>query len=127
MPLRAAAFALLALIALGIAVQGAVLAGWLPSTITFGGRLEEGQRATRAAAAAIAALLLMALVPMARIGLLGERRVALGRWGAWALFAFFVLNTAGNLLARDMREALAFTPITAIAALLAYRLARRSP
>ena len=35
----------------------------------------------------------------------------------------FALNTVGNLFALDLRETLIFTPITLLAALLAWRLA----
>lgn len=35
----------------------------------------------------------------------------------------FALNTAGNLMAMDLRETLIFTPVRLVAALLAWRVA----
>ena len=46
-----------------------------------------------------------------------------GRIGMWLLFAFFSLNTLGNLFAETMTEKLVFTPLTLILALLSLRLA----
>ncbi|MFC0214539.1 hypothetical protein ACFFK0_19075 [Paenibacillus chartarius] len=44
--------------------------------------------------------------------------------GVWVLFAYFVLNTLGNLAAVTWTEKLVFTPITIVLAILTYRVAR---
>jgi hypothetical protein len=41
----------------------------------------------------------------------------------WIIFAYLLLNTAGNLASSSSLEKLLFTPITIVAALLVLRLA----
>jgi hypothetical protein len=43
--------------------------------------------------------------------------------GIWIIFAFFVLNTAGNLASSVPFEKFVFAPITLVLSLLAFRLA----
>ncbi len=41
----------------------------------------------------------------------------------WLMFAMFALNTIGNLLSKNLTEALIFTPLTLLLALFSFRLA----
>lgn len=71
----------------------------------------------------LAVLVLASLTVLNRMGLIGRSMPAWGKWGMWIVCALFALNTVGNLFALDPREALIFTPITLVCALLAARVA----
>jgi hypothetical protein len=122
-PFKPAAQALLVLFSLAILFQVVVLAGFIPTEMVWGGRLADEQERTWGALVSLSALVVMVLVLQVRVGRIGRSMPALGKWGMWIIAALFVLNTVGNLFAFDLRETLIFTPITAIAAVLAWRVA----
>jgi hypothetical protein len=122
-PFRTAAIALLVLFGAAIVFQVVVLAGYLPTGMVWGGRLQNDDERTVGALVSIAALALFALLVLVRMGGSGTPSRRLAGWGMWLVCALFALNTLGNLAAMDLRETLLFTPITLVAALLAARVA----
>jgi len=125
---RTAAVTLLVLFALAFLFQITVLAGLIPTEMVWGGRLANAQERTVGALVSLTILLLMIGVVLLRMGRLGFgangelwRRV--GQTSMWVIAVLFALNTLGNLLAMDLRETLIFTPVTLVAALLAWRVA----
>ncbi|MCB0795954.1 MAG: hypothetical protein KDB88_14560, partial [Flavobacteriales bacterium] len=122
-PFRAAAIVLLVFFALAIVFQVVVLAGLIPTEMVWGGRLQNEQERTVGALVSMGVLMLFVALVLMRMGRLGGSMSKLGKWGLWVVCALFALNTVGNFLAMDLRETLIFTPITAIGALLAARVA----
>ena len=123
MPFAFAGRTLLVLFGAAILFQLTVLAGLIPTEMVWGGRLETAEERTAGAVVSITVLLVAVCLVLIRMRVIGKRVPALGRWGLWALALLFALNTVGNLFALDLRETLIFTPITLLAALLAWRLA----
>ncbi len=122
-PFRTAAITLLVLFTATIAFHLVVLAGFIPTEMVWGGRLQNEEERTVGALVSIAFVLVFAALVLVRMGLVGRAAPALGKWGMWAVCALFALNTVGNLFALDIRETLIFTPITLISAVLAARVA----
>lgn len=122
-PFRAAAIILLMLITGAILFQLVVLVGFIPTEMVWGGRLQSEEERTVGALVSIGVLVLVSLAVLNRMGLIGRSSSAFGKWGMWLVFAFFALNTIGNLVALDLRETVIFTPITLFGALLAWRVA----
>ncbi len=123
LPFRTAATVLLGLFALAIVFQLAVLSGLVPTEMVWGGQLEGDDQRTVMALVAIALLVLMIAIVQIRRGRIGRSIPAVGKWGMWAIVVLFALNTVGNLVAEDLRETLIFTPVTLVAAMLAWRVA----
>lgn len=121
--LRTAAYSLLALFIVAIIFQLTVLAGFIPTEMVWGGRLQNEEERVVGVCVSIAFLVLFALLVLVRLGYFGRNMPRLGKWGMWSICALFVLNTVGNLFALDLRETLIFTPITLIGAVLAARVA----
>lgn len=122
-PFRTAALTLLALFTAAIAFQLAVLAGFIPTEMVWGGRLQNAEERTVGALMSITFLVLFVLLVLVRMGRIGRSFPPLGKWGLWAVCSLFALNTVGNLFALDLRETIIFTPVTFIAAVLAARVA----
>lgn len=122
-PFRTAALTLLALFAAAIVFQLVVLAGFIPTEMVWGGRLQNTEERTVGALMSITFLVLFVLLVLVRMGRTGRSFPPLGKWGLWAVCSLFALNTVGNLFALDLRETIIFTPVTFIAAVLAARVA----
>jgi len=122
-PFRLAAWSLLLLFAAAIIFQLIVLAGFIPTEMVWGGRLQNAEERTVGAVVSISVLVLVSLAVLNRMGIIGRASSAFGRWGMWLVCALFLLNTIGNLFAIDLRETLIFTPITLVSAVLAARVA----
>ena len=101
-----------------------VIAGVIPKTIVWGGRITDPQQVIRMEVVSILIVLVAAAVFVFR-----WRSVATGDpslvWAIaiWTLVGLFALNTVGNLFARTPFERFAMTPLTLLLALLALRLA----
>lgn len=122
-PFHTAAYILLALFAAAFLFQLVVLAGFIPTEMVWGGRLQNEKERTVGALVSMAVLVLAACIVLIRMGRIGRSLQTLGKWGLWAICALFALNTVGNLFALDLRETLIFTPVTLISAVLAARVA----
>jgi len=95
----------------------------VPTELVWGGRLQDDAERCAGAVVSLVVLLCAMAVVLVRWGIIGNDYPKLGRWGAWVIMVLFLLNTVGNLFALDIRETLIFTPITLLAALLAWRVA----
>lgn len=122
-PFRLAAWSLLLLFAAAIIFQLIVLAGFIPTEMVWGGRLQNEEERTVGALVSIGVLVLVSFAVLNRMGIIGRSSSAFGKWSMWLVCALFALNTIGNLLALDLRETLIFTPITLLCAILAARVA----
>jgi len=120
---RAASIALLVLFSAALLFQVFVLLGFIPTEMVWGGKLESDEERTVMALVAIGVLLMMIAIVLIRMGHIGKSIAVIGRYGMWAIVLLFALNTVGNLVAEDLRETLIFTPVTLVAALLAWRVA----
>lgn len=102
-----------------------VLLGIVPSDIVWGGQIRDS--ATNRVLLELVALLvaaIFAVIIAAKIGYLEARRFRKAvTVGVWIIFAFFILNTIGNLASGASFERLIFAPITVVLALCALRLA----
>lgn len=122
-PFRTAAWALLVLLGAACVFQLVVFAGYIPTEMVWGGRLNNPEERSVGAIVSLTFLLMMIAVVLVRMRIIGKKTPWIGHYGAWVITLLFVLNTVGNLFALDQRETLIFTPITAISALLAWRVA----
>ncbi|MCP8969554.1 hypothetical protein [Ectobacillus ponti] len=101
-----------------------ILLGVLPSDFVWGGRLQRGSDLVLFESVSIGMQLLFIVLVAARAGyILQGRFIGAVRIGLWALFGLMVLNTAGNLLSLSSLETIVMTPLTAILAVLLFRLA----
>jgi hypothetical protein len=123
LPFRTAGWVLIALLGAACVFQLFVLAGFIPTEMVWGGRLANAEERTVGAIVSLSTLILMISAVALRLKATSPRGQMIGRYGAWAMVLLFALNTVGNLFALDQREMLIFTPVTAIAALLAWRVA----
>ncbi len=122
---RTAADVLLAALALLAVFHVLVLTAVLPADIVWGGGAANSRTdAVGAEAFSLALTILFGLVVAGRAGRLklpGLSRTV--RVGTWVVFAYFALNTLGNLTASSSVERIVFTAVSASLALLALRVA----
>ncbi|WP_276356054.1 hypothetical protein [Cohnella caldifontis] len=107
-----------------LVVHVLIAAGVMPSDFIWGGRIgSETELLVMEGIAIAATLLFMGLIAL-KTGLAGRakfRRTA--AVGAWIVFAYFLLNTAGNLASEAALERTLFVPVTIVLTLLALRVA----
>ena len=101
-----------------------VIAGIIPYTIVWGGKLSNSEEMLRFELASVTINLLLVVVIMIkaeyiRIPVSGRIITTI----LWLYFGLFSLNTIGNLFAEKSLETIIFTPLTFILALLIYRIA----
>ena len=100
-----------------------ILFNLLPSTIVWGGRAGSSSSPRALLTVSLIFNVLFAVVVAAKIGYIDISR--LGRVidiFLWIIFAYLLLNTAGNLASSSSLEKFLFTPITILAAFLVLRL-----
>jgi hypothetical protein len=100
-----------------------ILFNLLPSTIVWGGRAGSSSSSRALLIVSLIFNVLFAMIVAAKIGYIevgGLSRVI--NIFLWIIFAYLLLNTAGNLASSSSLEKLLFTPITIVAALLVLRL-----
>jgi hypothetical protein len=101
-----------------------VLIGLVPFDIVWGGRLKDAQQMRRFETVSILTNSVMITVIAIRGGYLPVRIPArIVTIALWLMGVLFVLNTLGNLASVNLWERLLFTPLTAVLALLCFRLA----
>ncbi|HEX2534797.1 MAG TPA: hypothetical protein VHK69_13720 [Chitinophagaceae bacterium] len=123
-PLRVAVFGTLFILAATIVFHLLVVAGIIPFEIVWGGNLESrAQRyAMETVSIALNVLMLLVILIYARIvPWNGNRKIISG--ALWLMAALFLLNTLGNLMAKNALETYLFTPITLILSLFCLRIA----
>ena len=95
-----------------------------PSTIVWGGRAGSSPNPGTFLVISLVLNVLFAIVVAAKMGY-----IEVGSFSKvlnillWIIFAYLLLNTAGNLASKSSFETLLFTPITIVAAFLVLRLA----
>jgi hypothetical protein len=116
---------LLALFGLLVAFHIIILFNLLPSNVVWGGQVGGSPSSLRTLETiSLIFTVLFAIVVAAKIGY-----IKVGKSSSvvnvllWMVFAYLILNTAGNLASSSSFETLLFTPITIVAALLVFRLA----
>lgn len=114
---------LIALLAAACVFQIVVMLGHIPTEMVWGGRLNNTEERTVGAIVSFSILVLMIVAVVIRLIAKSDPMRTIGRYATWAVAVLFALNTVGNLFALDQREMLIFTPVTGIAALLAWRVA----
>lgn len=104
--------------------HGLVLAGVVPANIVWGGRITDRSQLRRMELVSIGIMIVAATVIVLRARALihGSASPVLAV-ATWALVVLFAMNTVGNLFAKTTFEKVAFTPVTAVLALLSLRLA----
>lgn len=102
-----------------------VLFGVFPADIVWGGQI--GDSTTNLVTLEIIALVITGLfmvILAVKMGYLkAEKFKKVAGIGVWVIFAYLILNTAGNLASGVSFEAMIFAPITLLLALCALRLA----
>lgn len=122
-PLHYASRILFVLLTAAGLFQLAVIAGFVPIEMVWGGRLNTTAERTTMTLVSLFIIMGMITVVAMRMGMFGYRLERSGRFGAWVMVALFALNTLGNLAALDVREMLLFTPVTLLLCGLSLRLA----
>lgn len=101
-----------------------VLSGAVPYTIVWGGRLVSVSQMYLLEAVAITINLAVIATVAMKVGyikpFIPKRAV---NFLLWVLVVLFGLNTVGNLFSETALEAVLFTPLTLICAVLCYRMA----
>ena len=122
---RTAGNVLLVLFARFVIFHIMMLFNLLPSNVVWGGQTGGSPSSLRALETiSLIFTLLFAIVVAIKIGY-----IRVGKFSKvvnvllWIIFAYLLLNTAGNLASSSSIETLLFTPITIVAALLVFRLA----
>lgn len=118
-----AANSLLVLLGLVLLFQVAVLLGYVPTHLVWGGNLASVQERTAMAVITIAVLILIMFIIALRTGRFFPKWAGVARVGMWCVVGLFALSVLGNLAAKDLRETLLFTPVAVILFFLALRIA----
>lgn len=100
-----------------------ILLDWLPSTPVWGGQAGAPANLRTLETISLIFTILFAAVVAAKIGYLGVSKFQrVTNILLWIIFAYLLLNTAGNIASSSSLETLIFTPLTILAALLVLRL-----
>lgn len=122
--IRTAAIVALAILGAVVIFHLLVIAGVIPKTIVWGGRISDPRKVVGMEVVSILIVLVAAAVFGFRWRSVGTGNPSLvWAMATWALVGLFTLNTVGNLFARTPFERFVMTPLTLILALLALRLA----
>jgi hypothetical protein len=110
-------------IVLGLIFHILVLFGIVPTDIIWGGRLQTSEEILQFELISILTLSLLGIVILGKQFSVKKRIQQLCTLFLWAFAILFLLNTIGNLAAKNNLETIIFTPITLISAILCIRLA----
>ncbi len=101
-----------------------ILSGHLPYHIVWAGRIKNRAALLKMESVSLLVLVLASIIVCLKMEYLSFLPYpTIINIGVWVLFAFFVLNTIGNLTAKSPFEKYGFGVLTLIIALLALRLA----
>lgn len=108
---------------LAIIMHVLILFKVLPSDFVWGARLQNESQLVVFEIISITVQLVFILIVAMKAGYIFEGRFTrIVRAGIWLLFIVMVLNTVGNLASNSSFETFVMTPITAILAVLLFRL-----
>jgi len=110
-------------IVLGLIFHILVLVGIVPTDIIWGGRLQTSEEILQFELISILTLSLLGIVILGKQFSVKKRIQQLCTILLWLFAILFLLNTIGNLVAKNSLETIIFTPITLISAILCVRLA----
>lgn len=114
---------LLVMLGLELLFQVAVLLGFVPTHLVWGGNLASVEERTAMALFTIALLILIMVIIAVRTGRFLPKWAGLARVGMWGVVGLLGLNVLGNLAAKDMLETMLFTPVALVLFILALRVA----
>ena len=100
-----------------------IMVGIVPYELVWGGKLESRDQMFVFESISIAVNLLLIASVWAYFHAYPPSYHKAGRILMWIFGVLFALNTLGNIFAENIWEAVIFTPITAISAFLAFKLA----
>jgi hypothetical protein len=109
--------------ALGLIFHVLVLLGFVPTDIIWGGRLKTSEEILQFELISIFSLSLFGIVILGKQFSVKKRIQQICTVLLWVFTILFLLNTIGNLVAKNSLETIIFTPITLISAILCVRLA----
>ena len=95
------------------------LAGFISTEMVRDARLANDKERTVGALISSTMIARMITLVLVRTDVIGKGIQAVGRFGRGMIAAVFALNTAGNVFAMDLREAILFTTITLLCMLMA--------
>ena len=95
------------------------LAGFIATEMVRGARLANDRERAAGALVSTAMIARMITLVLVRTDVIEKGIQAVGRYGRGMIAAVFALDTAGNVFAMDLREAILFTTITLLCMLLA--------
>jgi hypothetical protein len=122
--LKIATTGILIILSLIIIFHLLVISGVIPSGVVWGGNIADKKELVRMELISIAANVMMLLFVCAYVGVLKIKvRTAVVKVGFWIMFALFMLNTLGNILAKNPLETYLFTPLTLLLSLFCFRIA----
>jgi hypothetical protein len=101
-----------------------VIAGLIPYTIVWGGNIADKSQLYTMEAVSISINAIMLFVVLAYCGAIKltiNRKIIYG--AIWLMFGLFLLNTFGNLMAKNALETYIFTPLTLILSICCLRMA----
>ncbi len=103
-----------------------VIFGLIPYTMVWGGKLQSEQDMYFFEVVSLAVNLLLIMLLLQKRKLLRQHRERRPlNLMLWFFVVLFILNTVGNLLAETDLEKWAFTPLTALSAVLLFRIVRK--
>lgn len=101
-----------------------VIVGIVPFEIVWGGKMSDPKEMMYFEIGSIAINLTMLAIVLVYAGYLKiQIKPVVIKVALWLMSALFVLNTVGNIFSANETEKMIFTPITAVLALLCFRLA----
>lgn len=124
LPLATAVYGSAAILSCVVVFHFLVIAGIVPFHIVWGGNLANKTQlyTLEAISIAVNALMLLILLIFAGVVKLNvNRKIITG--AVWIMGALFLLNTVGNLLAKNSLETYIFTPLTIILSVFCFRIA----
>jgi hypothetical protein len=113
----------LAILGLVILFHIGVLTGIVPNDIVWGGKIPIEQVPIFEVISILLNAVFILLIAIKAKYIKAAKLAGFARVAIWVLFAVFILNTIGNTQAEQDFEKFVFTPMTAVLALLMYRIA----
>lgn len=124
LPLRVAINGILVIISSIIVFHLLVMTGLLPFEVVWGGTASGTDQVRTMELISIVVNIAMLTVVCAYAGIIKTRmKQRFFKGSFWIMFALFLLNTVGNLMAETALETYLFTPLTVLLTLFCFRIA----